>query len=142
MISPYVRRRRLAAELKQLMQEHGYSAVRLATATRIPRQRISQIQNGHLGPSDADMMRILDVLKVGQRRAKPLTRDDAFSHIKWIESANADVTDPSTKRRMWNFSTSEPGKLASAPMTPPARASRTSATSTTTHSCRGRSSSW
>lgn len=31
-----------------------------------------------------------------QRRAKPLTRDDAFTHIKWIESANADITDPDT----------------------------------------------
>lgn len=31
-----------------------------------------------------------------QRRAKPLTRDDAFSHIKWIESSNADITDPET----------------------------------------------
>lgn len=29
-----------------------------------------------------------------QRRAKPLRRDDAFTHIKWIESANADITDP------------------------------------------------
>lgn len=31
-----------------------------------------------------------------ERRAKPLTRDDAFTHIKWIESANADITDPDT----------------------------------------------
>lgn len=31
-----------------------------------------------------------------QRRATPLTRDDAFTHIKWIESANADITDPDT----------------------------------------------
>ncbi len=31
-----------------------------------------------------------------QRRCKPLTRDDAYTHIKWIESANADITDPST----------------------------------------------
>ena len=31
-----------------------------------------------------------------QRRAKPLTRDDAYTHIKWIESANADLTDPAT----------------------------------------------
>jgi transcriptional regulator with XRE-family HTH domain len=68
MISPYVRRRRLAAELKQLMQEHGYSAMRLAKATRIPRQRISQVQNGHVGPNDAEMMLILEVLKVGTRR--------------------------------------------------------------------------
>lgn len=78
MISPYVRRRRLAAELKQLMEEHGYSGLRLATATRIPRQRISQVQNGHVGPSDAEMMLILDVLKVGKRRWEEImavTRD-------------------------------------------------------------------
>jgi hypothetical protein len=31
-----------------------------------------------------------------QRRAKPLTRDDAYSHIQWIESANADITYPDT----------------------------------------------
>ena len=31
-----------------------------------------------------------------QRRAKPLTRDDAYTHITWIESANADLTDPAT----------------------------------------------
>ena len=31
-----------------------------------------------------------------QRRAKPLTRDDAYTHIPWIESANADLTDPDT----------------------------------------------
>ncbi len=31
-----------------------------------------------------------------QRRAKPLTRDDAYTHITWVESANADITDPDT----------------------------------------------
>ncbi len=31
-----------------------------------------------------------------QRRAKPLTRNDAYTHIKWIENANADITDPDT----------------------------------------------
>ena len=31
-----------------------------------------------------------------QRRAKPMTRDDAYTHISWIESANADITDPDT----------------------------------------------
>ena len=31
-----------------------------------------------------------------QRRAKPLTRNDAYTHISWIESANADITDPDT----------------------------------------------
>lgn len=31
-----------------------------------------------------------------QRRAKPLKRDDAYTHIQWIEQANADITDPET----------------------------------------------
>lgn len=31
-----------------------------------------------------------------QRRAKPLKRDDAYTHIKWIEQSNADITDPAT----------------------------------------------
>lgn len=31
-----------------------------------------------------------------QRRAKPLKRDDAYTHIKWVESSNADLTDPAT----------------------------------------------
>ncbi len=31
-----------------------------------------------------------------QRRAQPLTRDDAFTHIAWVENANADITDPDT----------------------------------------------
>jgi hypothetical protein len=31
-----------------------------------------------------------------QRRARPLTRDDAYTHISWVESANADITDPDT----------------------------------------------
>ncbi|MCC7495178.1 MAG: hypothetical protein IT204_22710 [Fimbriimonadaceae bacterium] len=29
-----------------------------------------------------------------QKRCQPLTRDDAFTHITWVESANADVSDP------------------------------------------------
>lgn len=31
-----------------------------------------------------------------QRRAKPLRREDAYTHIKWIEGSNADLTDPET----------------------------------------------
>ena len=31
-----------------------------------------------------------------QKRAKPLTRDDAYTQIQWVESANADITDPDT----------------------------------------------
>ena len=32
-----------------------------------------------------------------QRRCQPLTRDDAYTPIAWIESANADITDPDTR---------------------------------------------
>ena len=31
-----------------------------------------------------------------KRLAKPLTRDDGYTHIKWIETSNADITDPAT----------------------------------------------
>ncbi len=31
-----------------------------------------------------------------ERRAKPLTRDDGYTHISWIEASNADLTDPDT----------------------------------------------
>lgn len=31
-----------------------------------------------------------------ERRSKPLTRDDAYTHISWIEASNADLTDPDT----------------------------------------------
>jgi transcriptional regulator with XRE-family HTH domain len=68
MISPYVRRHRLAAELIRLREEHGYSTQRLAKAIGIPRQRISQLQNGHLRPDLDEVMRILAVFQVGERR--------------------------------------------------------------------------
>jgi len=72
MVSPYVRRRRLAAELIQLREEHGYSTVRLAAAVRMSRQRISQLQNGHVRPADDEIARILDVLRVGERRREQI----------------------------------------------------------------------
>jgi len=44
----------------------GYSTLRLARAINVPRQRISRIQNGHVRPDLDEIMRILDVLKVGE----------------------------------------------------------------------------
>ena len=72
MISPYVRRRRLAMEVIRLREEHGYSTQRLAKAIDVPRQRISQLQNAHLRPDLDDIIRILDVFKVGERRWEKL----------------------------------------------------------------------
>lgn len=68
MISPFVRRRRLAAELIRLREEHDYSAADLAKAIGVARQRISRLENSHVSPDLDEIMRVLDVLKVGEKR--------------------------------------------------------------------------
>ncbi|GHJ45907.1 transcriptional regulator [Catellatospora sp. TT07R-123] len=68
MISPYVRRRRLAAEITRLRDDHGYSADRLARSIGVARQRISRLENGHVRPDLDEIMRILAELGVGQPR--------------------------------------------------------------------------
>src|SRR4051812_29303615 len=67
-ISPYVRRRRLAAEIIALREEHGYPADRLAKAVGVSRQRISRLENGHVRPDLNEIMKVLQVLGVGERR--------------------------------------------------------------------------
>jgi len=67
-ISPYVRRRRLATELVRLREEHDYSADKLAKAIGVARQRLSRVENGHVRPDLDEIMRILDVLNVGEKR--------------------------------------------------------------------------
>jgi transcriptional regulator with XRE-family HTH domain len=59
MISPYVRRRRLAAELIRLREHHGFSADKLAKAAEIARQSVSRLENGHVRPDLDQIMRIL-----------------------------------------------------------------------------------
>lgn len=62
MISPYVRRLRLARELVGLREERDFSAARLAESIGVPRQRISGIENCHVRPDEAEIDRILAVL--------------------------------------------------------------------------------
>jgi transcriptional regulator with XRE-family HTH domain len=68
MISPFVRRRRLASEIIRLRDERGYSADRLARAVGVARQRISRLENGHIRPDLDEIMRILTELGVAQPR--------------------------------------------------------------------------
>ena len=68
MVSPYVRRRRLAMEILRLRDEYGYSADRLANAVGVKRQTISRIENGHVRPDPDLIMRILAVFNVGEKR--------------------------------------------------------------------------
>lgn len=51
-----------------------------------------------------------------QRRAQPLTRDDAYTHISWVENANADITDLDTWedfRKMLELTVVRPSSKAS-----------------------------
>jgi len=67
-ISPLVRRRRLAAELIRLRDEHGYSAARVAKEIGVVRQRISRLENGHVAPDLDEIMRILRLFDVSEPR--------------------------------------------------------------------------
>src|SRR6266545_4489017 len=64
-ISPYVRRRRLATELLRLREDHGYSADKLAKAIGVARQRISRVENGHVRP---DLDEIMTIAREAQER--------------------------------------------------------------------------
>ena len=64
MTSPFVRRRRLAAELRALREERGMTADRLARLIHQSRMKISKLENAHIRPDLAEIMKILDVLDV------------------------------------------------------------------------------
>src|SRR5918994_2957913 len=67
MISPYVRRLRLANELKTLRAEAGLTHEQLAKRIGQSRAQISRLENGHVVDQD-DVMRILEALGVDDDR--------------------------------------------------------------------------
>jgi transcriptional regulator with XRE-family HTH domain len=67
MISPYVRRLRLAAELRALRTEAGLTHEQLAKRIGQSRAQISRLENGHVVDLD-DVMKILDALGVEDER--------------------------------------------------------------------------
>jgi transcriptional regulator with XRE-family HTH domain len=67
MISPYVRRLRLAAELRALRTRAGITHVELAKMIGQSRAQISRLENGHVVDQD-DVMKILDALGVDDER--------------------------------------------------------------------------
>lgn len=68
MISPYVRRRRLAAELRTLREQHDCPADKLADQIDVARQTISRLENGHVAPDLHVVMKILQRFAVDQDR--------------------------------------------------------------------------
>jgi transcriptional regulator with XRE-family HTH domain len=67
MISPHVRRLRLAAELRALRTHAGVTHVQLAKQIGQSRAQISRLENGHVVDQD-DVMKILDALGVDDER--------------------------------------------------------------------------
>lgn len=67
MISPYVRRLRLAAELRALRASKNLTHEQLAKRIGQSRAQISRLENGHVADQD-DVMRILDALGVDDER--------------------------------------------------------------------------
>jgi transcriptional regulator with XRE-family HTH domain len=86
MISPYVRRLRLAAEMRRLRAESGLTADQLARKIGRSRADISRLENGHVA-DQADVIKILDALGVdGDRWTQTVTIAREASEKGWWES--------------------------------------------------------
>ncbi|MFI6883909.1 helix-turn-helix transcriptional regulator [Streptosporangium canum] len=88
MISPYVRRLRLATELRQLRaQAGGLTHEQLAKKLGVSRAQISRLENGHVPPDQDDIITILDALGVeGERWTQILTIAREAAERGWWES--------------------------------------------------------
>ncbi len=65
MISPYVRRYRLAQELRRLREAAGLNHLELARSIGVDRSKISRLENGRVSPDINDVMKLLEALGVG-----------------------------------------------------------------------------
>jgi transcriptional regulator with XRE-family HTH domain len=86
MISPYVRRLRLATEIRALRAEAGQTAAQLAKEIGRSRADISRLETGQV-VNQADVLKILDALGVdGDRWTKIMTIAREASETGWWES--------------------------------------------------------
>ncbi|MFG2091150.1 helix-turn-helix domain-containing protein [Spirillospora sp. NPDC048824] len=80
MVSPFVRRQRLAAVLRELREERGMLADELAKRIHYSRTKITRLENAYGRPDVGDVVKILDALEVP---------DDQWSQIVRLASAAA-----------------------------------------------------
>ena len=86
MISPYVRRLRLAAEIRTLRAKSGLTADQMAKRIGRSRADISRLENGHV-IDQADVIKVLDVCGVdGEEWTKILTIAREAGESGWWES--------------------------------------------------------
>lgn len=89
MISPYVRRLRLAEELRSLRSDAGMTHEQLARKIGQSRAQISRLENGHV-VDQADILKILDALEVdGERWTQVVTIAREAGERGWWESNKA-----------------------------------------------------
>ncbi|MDF5758387.1 helix-turn-helix transcriptional regulator [Spongiactinospora sp. TRM90649] len=90
MISPYVRRLRLAAELRALRTRAGLTHEQLAKKIGASRAQISRLENSHVPPDQDDIITILDALGVeGEQWTQLLTIAREAAERGWWESNKA-----------------------------------------------------
>jgi transcriptional regulator with XRE-family HTH domain len=78
MPSPYVRRRRLADELRKLREERNMTTEDLGKRLYVSRSKITRLENAQIRPDLIEIMTLLDVLEVTgseHERLVRLTRD-------------------------------------------------------------------
>jgi transcriptional regulator with XRE-family HTH domain len=87
-ISTYVRRLRLAAELVALRQQHKMPSEQLARDAKLPRTTISRLENARMRPDPDDVMKILDRLGVmGDAWTRLMTIAREAGERGWWESS-------------------------------------------------------
>ncbi|ROO63058.1 DNA-binding XRE family transcriptional regulator [Micromonospora sp. Llam0] len=87
--SPYVRRQWLAREIRRLREEHGVTGEAIARTLGFPRQQLSALENGHIGP-DIDLVSgICDYLSVGMNRRTAImdAAADGWTRSWWAADA-------------------------------------------------------
>lgn len=92
MISTYVRRLRLAAELGALRQQRELSSDQLARAAGLPRTTVSRLENARMRPDPDDVMRILERLEVtGEAWTRLMTIAREAGERGWWESSAGEM---------------------------------------------------
>ena len=89
--SPTVRRRRLAAELREIREDKGKSGDSVATALKWSASKISRYERARTGLRPRDVERLLDYYRItGARRARLLgLAEDAAQKGWWEDFADA-----------------------------------------------------
>ena len=64
MTSPYIRRRRLAAELRKLREARGLTTDELARLVYQSRTKISKLENAQIRPDVGEIMTMVEALGV------------------------------------------------------------------------------